>query len=147
MAFALTGYVARGTDISGPNFKKGTQQVVIRATGTSADVDLDIGDAAGTFWTAAIADTTYGALATKALLSLQRVAAQSVANVAVSSNQLIDRVQVASLTTTGQFTLANDVIGPNIAFNAGDGETAYYIILDYELNDRVFPEILSLWPA
>lgn len=143
MAFALTGYFARSVEISSSSYKRGIQQVVLNITGAATDVDLDIGDAAGTFWTAAVADGTYGTLASNALTSLTAIAGQSAALVAVESEQLIDRVQVASLTTTGQYSLAIDAIGPNIAFNAADGELAYKIILVWELNDYIMPVTAS----
>lgn len=144
MAFALTSYVGRGVEIGSVQYKKGLQQVVMTITGTAADVALDLGDASGTFWTDALADATYGSLAAKALESLQRISAQSVACVDVQSAQLLDRVQVASLTGAGQYTLATGTIAPDIAFNAADGELSYYIILTYELNNRVFPEMINL---
>lgn len=144
MAFALTAYSARSNEIGSVSYKKGIQQIILTITGSAADVALDLGNAAGTFWTAALADATYGSLAAKALESLQRISAQAIACVSVESAQILDRVQVATLTTTGQFKLTTGTIAPDISFNAGDGETAYYIILNYELVNRVFPEILNL---
>lgn len=141
MAFALTKYEARSVDIASTTYKRGIQEVCLTITGTAADVDLDIGDNSGTFWTDAQADATYGSLATNALQSLQRIVSHAQALVAVMSQQLLDRVQVASLTTTGQYTLAIQNTRPNLAFDAADGETAYYIILRYELNQSQFPEI------
>lgn len=143
MAFALTGYSARGVEIGSVCYRKGIQQVVFEITGTSADVALDLGSASGTFWTAALADATYGTLATKALASLQRISANSMYYTAIKSQQLLVRVQVATLTTTGQMLVAAGTIAPNISFNAGDGNTLYYIVLEYELKKRTFPEIVN----
>lgn len=139
MAFALTGYFARSVEIGSTSYKRGIQQVVLNITGTVDDVDLDIGDDDGTFWTAAVADTVYGTLASNALISLTAIAGQSAALVAVESQELIDRVQVASLSTTGQYSLAIDAIGPNIAVYTADGELTYKIILVWELNDYIMP--------
>lgn len=143
MAFALTAYEARAIDIGTTTFKRGIQQVVFDITGTTADVDLDIGDSAGTFWVAAQANATYGTLAASALASLTRIAGQSTW-MSWQSPQLADRVQVASLTTTGQYSLATDTLGPDFAFNAANGETSYKIILTYEMNNFIFPEVLAL---
>jgi cytochrome c551/c552 len=144
MAFALVAYHARGVDVVGPSYKRGIQQVVLDITATANDVDLDIGDDSGTFWTAALANATYGALATKALASLQRIVAQSAALVAVSSEQLLDRVQTAAAGGNGEFALAIQNTRPNITVNAADGETAWKVILTYELDNYAFPEIQSL---
>lgn len=97
MAFALTKFSARGIDIAGPSYKRGIQQVVLDITGTSADIDLDLGDDSGTFWTAAQANGTYGALATKALEILKKIVAQSVALVGVDSQQLATRNVLVAL--------------------------------------------------
>lgn len=148
MAFALTGAMARGIDIAGPSQKRGIQQIVLRITGTTADVALDIGTAAGTFWTAAIANTTYGTLASNFLNNVMvPLSSQSTSLVAVKSAQLLDRVQIATPNGAGQYALAVGVLGPNLSFNAADGETAYYIVLEYELNDLIPPIVASYWPA
>lgn len=139
MAFALTAFEARTVDIKSVSYKKGIQQVVFDISGTTADVDLDIGDFAGTFWTAAQANVTYGSLAVGALEVLQKIVAQASALSAVESQQLIDRVQVAALSGAGQYTLAVQNLLPNIAFDAADGETSYKIIVDLEMNNSVFP--------
>lgn len=143
MAFALTSFFSRSVAIASPSAKRGIQQVVINATGLVSDVDLDIGDASGTFWTAAKANTTYGTLATNALTTLQKISGISLALVDVSSAQLLDRVQVATPAAAGDYALAIGSIGPNISFFAGDGETSYKIILTYELKDTQFPIVSS----
>lgn len=134
MAFALTRYSARGLNITSPVYKQGVQEVVLGITGTAADVDLDIGDDGGTFWTDAEANTTYGELATNALASLKRIVGNSEALQAVQSQQLLDRIQIATPAGAGEFSLAIQDKRPNIAFFAGDGETSYLIVLRYELN-------------
>jgi hypothetical protein len=143
MAFALTKFQARGVDIAGPSNKRGIQQVVLNITGAAADVDLDIGDDAGTFWTAAKADSTYGSLATKALEVLQNIVANASSLVAVKSEQLIDRIQIAAVSGAGEYSLAVVNTRPNIAFNAADGETSYEIILEYELDDKQYPVVAT----
>lgn len=139
MAFALTAFTARQIDIASPQYKGGIQEIVMKITGLTSDVDLDIGDAGGTFWTAAQANTTYGEMAAKALDIMDRLSDQVDGLVAVESPQLLDRVQVASPSGAGQYSLAIDVLGPNILFNAADGETSYLIILRYEMKSGQVP--------
>lgn len=143
MAFALVAYHARCVEIASTSYKRGIQQVVLDITALATDVDLDIGDDSGTFWTAAIADATYGTLATNALASLQRIVGQAAALVGVASEQLIDRVQIGSLTGAGQYTLAVQDVRPNIAVDAADGETAWKLILTYEMDNFISPETAS----
>lgn len=144
MAFALVGFHARGVEVTSPSLKRGIQQVVLDITAAATDVDMDIGDDSGTFWTACIADSTYGSLASSALTVLQAIVAQSAAFVGCASEQLIDRVQVASLTGAGEFTLAVQNSRPNLAFNAADGETSWKLILTYELDNFIQPTYSSL---
>lgn len=213
MAFALTGFSARGIDVKTPTKKRGIQQVVLSVTGAAADVDLDIGDDAGTFWTAAQADATYGALAAKALTILNQIVDNAAALVAVKSPELLVKNIVTTLdsaasaggsatetlTVTGLLT-TDKILGativedganpayiqeaaktcatngqyvvtfsadpgagaevrvliqrdgaaittqdkrPNITMDAATGETSYTIILEYELNDGIYPVVAN----
>lgn len=143
MAFKLTGFHARGVDVAGPSYKRGIQQVVLTIEATAADVDLDVGDDSGTFWTAAEADSTYGSLATKAKTILNNIVDQASKLVAVKSQELLDRVQVGTVSGAGEYSVAVQDKRPNIAFNAADGETAITLILEYELNDSIYPVVAS----
>ena len=143
MAFALTKFESYGIDMAGPSKKRGKQEAKLTITALAADVDLDIGDDAGTFWTAAQADAVYGALATKVLEILNKIADNAEALLDVKSPQLLDRVQVAALSGAGQYTLAIQDARPNVAVNAADGELAWIIVLEWSLNDGIFPIISS----
>lgn len=138
MAFALSKFRAYGTRANGPQPARGIQYIEIRATGTSADVVLDLGDFDGTFW----GDVDATDLGTKALEVIQLIEAQVVAcGVDRSlSPQLADRLQVGSLTTTGQFLIDyTDSDVPNISVNAADGETSWIIVLAALLADGIEP--------
>jgi hypothetical protein len=139
MAFSLIAFHARGVDIAGPSYKRGIQQVVMDVVATAADVDMDIGDDSGTFWTDCLANATYGALATQALSALQGIVAQSAALISVQSEQLIDRVQVGTPSGADEYSLAIQDMRPNIAVNAADGELAWKLVLTYELNNFIYP--------
>jgi ATP-dependent Lon protease len=69
MAFAVTAYKAYGMPVVEPLDEKFIQCFEMTYTRGAADVDADIGDSAGTFWTAA-GGTTLGAAAKAALLSI-----------------------------------------------------------------------------
>ncbi len=140
MAFGLVGYSARGIDIAGPNYKRGIQQVVFNITGTASDIDLDIGDGTGTFWTA-VGATDMGA---KALESLTRISNQTAAILGWQSPQFIDRVQSAAAGSSGEYALSLGGLGVNFSIHTGEGATSYYVIFNLELYDRVFPEIMLL---
>ncbi len=76
MAFALTSFFADGVRFMGPGPYRATEQYVFSVTAAATDVDFDMGDATGTFWTAAQANATYGAMATQVLSEVQRLAPQ-----------------------------------------------------------------------
>lgn len=136
MAFSLRKFKADGIRVSGPNRKRAVQLVELHITALATDVDLDIGDnTPGTFWTAALADATYGALATTARAKMVEIAAISNGLVAIKSPQLLDRIQIAAVAAAGQYSVAVDTLGPDIAVNAADGETSWVIQLEYALKD------------
>ena len=62
MAFGISEYKAYGIYTDEPITKRAIQTFECTITALAADVDLDIGDVAGTFWTAA-AGTALGAKA------------------------------------------------------------------------------------
>lgn len=132
MSFALTSFKAFGLRCEGATRKHVRQRALLIATGTSADVALDISNYAGTFWTAALADATYGKVATAAIAALKQIQAASSGLLAVLSPSLINRVKVASLTGAGQYTISITSSLPSIALNAGDGDTSYIIELEFD---------------
>jgi len=73
MAFALTDANFGKIEIPTAIKKRGLQYIELKVTRGASDTDLDIGNSAGTFWTAAIADGTYGTLATNALREFQKI--------------------------------------------------------------------------
>lgn len=72
MAFSLSAFEAFPLQVGGAQPRRAIQRCILHIAGTSADVDLDIGDDSGTFWTAAGA-TDIGA---GALASLKQIIAQ-----------------------------------------------------------------------
>lgn len=75
MAFALVDANFGKLEIPTAIKKRGLQYLEFKITrGAAGDTDLDIGNTSGTFWTAAIADGTYGTLATNALKEFTKIA-------------------------------------------------------------------------
>jgi hypothetical protein len=142
MAFALTQFQSYGINIVGPSQKRGIQRATLVITATVNDVDLDIGDDSGTFWTEAQANSTYGQLASKALDVLQKIEDQAASIIAVKSEQLLDRLQAAAAAGTS-YTLSVQNKRPNIGFAAGQGETSFQIDLEWILNNFQFPIVSS----
>ena len=142
MAFALTGFASYGINTAGPSQKRGIQRATLYITGLVTDVDLDLGDDSGVFWTEAQANSTYGELATKALDVLNKIEDRCTSLLAVKSEQLIDRLQAAAAAGTS-YVLTVQAKRPNIEFAAGQGETAYQIDIEWLLNNFQFPIVSS----
>ncbi len=149
MTFALTGFKAFGIECEGATRKWGRQRALLYITAAATDVDLDLGDdTPGTFWTAALANATYGALASQAQDTLQNISAQVNGLMGFKCKQFLVRVQVAALSTTGQYCVV-DVTNdrPNITMTASDGETSYIIELEWDLSDNSQPVVSDLGAA
>jgi hypothetical protein len=74
MAFALTDATFYKIDIPSAVKKRGLQGLEFKVTRGASDTDLDIGNISGTFWTAAIADGTYGTQSALALKEFTKIA-------------------------------------------------------------------------
>jgi len=142
MAFALTKFMAYGVDIAGPSKRRGIQRATLTITATVNDVALDFSADGGTFWTAARADATYGALATKALDILNQIEDQAVGLMNIESEQLLDRLQAAAAAGTS-YTVAINGHRPDITCAAANGETAWVFDFEWILNDGIFPVIAT----
>lgn len=141
MAFALTKAEFRSVAHQNPSLKRGIQEVLLTITGANTDIDLDIGDAAGTFWTAAVANATYGAMAAAALVQLQAVVAGSafLRRWECPELQASVYVQVASSPGASQYSLTTDTYGPDILLASGSAPTSYHVYLVFEMAAGQFP--------
>jgi hypothetical protein len=100
MTFALTQFKAYGVRASAAT-RQHTWQVAefgITAanTDTALDISSDTSGSLGTFWTAAIANSTYGTLATNALGVIQAIVNNINTLQTVSSEALLTRQEVAA---------------------------------------------------
>jgi hypothetical protein len=136
MAFALTAAYAYPQLISSPTgTRRGNQVIELQITATTADVDLDIGDLDGTFW----GDVDASSMGASVLAAVTLLYPQfdTVGTISVASPQLIDRVQIGTVSGAGEYSLAidTDTLLPNIEFNAADGEEVIYITITAQLNN------------
>lgn len=72
MAFSLSAFEAMPVELGGAQVRRAIQRVVFHVAGTASDVDLDLGDFSGTFWSAADG-TDLGAAV---LAEIQKIVAQ-----------------------------------------------------------------------
>lgn len=146
MAFALTSFFADGVRFMGPGPLAATQSYRFTVTAAATDVDLDFGDATGTFWTAAQADSTYGAMATQVLSQVDRLVSQYSSVKSIYLPELIDRMQVPSSPTGTQYVsdgINADTLLPSYTFGASGGDTTYVLSVDYYLKPTLLPANLS----
>ena len=134
MAFSLTSMKAYGLDINEPVRKRQCQVVEFKIAATAADVDLDIGDTAGTFWSAAD-DTAAGLAAKKAFADILSNAENLVS---LTSYDLLKNFTPAGAAAIGAGLVKfnGTQLAPEILFNAGEGLTAYTITIVYSLKDE-----------
>lgn len=140
MAFSLTGLktiAERSEEAISSNFR---QILVLKIAALASDVDLDIADEEGTFWTAV--DTSPGSLGEKALKAIKDMKSGADRLVSVSSEEFITRRKINSGGTGAAGTykipsIVNHI--PNIEFNTGEGPLAFEIRLEFDLQDGVTP--------
>ena len=135
MAFALTDYRAYGLDISEPIQKRAVQIFECTITGTTADIALDLGDVAGTAWSA-IDDNALGLAAkvalTEILTKVDRLAQWSCPEI---ENAL--PVIAGGSATTGKYGITNNTAKtmPKLALYTGEGLTSYKFFFSWTLKD------------
>ena len=139
MAFALTAFEALPVVVQGAQPRRAIQRVVFHATGTAADVALDIGNYTGTFWTAAGA-TDLGATA---LAEIQKIIAQVDYRVDLYAPEIDAQVRDAAA-AAGKYSLSFENHLPKYLLNAGAGLTSYHVTVDFHLLPNILPEVLTL---
>lgn len=138
MALALTKFIAHGTEAEEPVNKRYIQRAIFEFTAAATDVDIDVGDGTGTFWTA-VGGSEPG---TSALKALKDINTRATACLGVRSPQLMDRVQSAAAGNNGEYAITADTYGPSIAVKANDGETAWKLVVEWYLKDGAEPVTL-----
>lgn len=133
MAFALTKFSLQTINNSGTSKYRGIQRAVLNITQANTDTDLDIGDDSGTFWTAALANSTWGALAAKAQAKLQEID-DVVDGIIAVGGSVVAKNRVTSSPSAGELALAVQNQRPNITYNSGDAPTEHKVIIDWLLS-------------
>lgn len=138
MAFALTDYKAYGLDISEPIQKRAIQVFECTITATAADVDLDVGDVAGTAWSA-IDNNAIGLAAKVALTEI-------LTKVSRLCSWCCPEIEFGFLPANGDATPASGYVGivnntaktcPEFVFAAGEGVTSYKMVFTWTLQNEM----------
>lgn len=142
MAFALTSFSAQIIRYAGPGRRQARQYLQFDLTAANTDVDCDIGDLSGTFWTAVGSDGGVGEQA------LEFITAQY-PNWGTASNvfapQIFGRVVAAAASGTAYARTLNATTGlPEFTFDAGNAPTALTVCVEMEVENDVFPRTLEL---
>jgi hypothetical protein len=145
MAFALTSFRSYGVYIDEPITKRAVQYVHMTITALGADVDLDVGDAAGTFWTAAVADATHGTNAAKAKTAWVEILSKAKAIASMQSFEISKSKTPcgASAVGAGLVKINGTALAPEILFHTAEGITALTLNFVIELKDEHAPVRLS----
>lgn len=137
MAFQLQAFKAYGLRLEGSTRQQARQVAVLQIAQANTDTALDISSAAGTFWTAALADATYGALAAAALAKLQAIqAADAAVGGLLSVDPPVNYVQVSSGAAGKQYTMTVTNSLPSIVWVSGQAPTSYVLTLEWTLADN-----------
>lgn len=108
------------------------QNLMLIVNGAAADVAMDFGNPAGTFWTAALADATYGAVAAKCLAALTNFDKNAAFAIVPGGNFVCYRVRTKTPVDTGDYAISswtNKI--PNFTFAAGDGPGSTNVIFSF----------------
>lgn len=141
MAFALTKFKAYGLRAEGDVRPHAQQVMSFTFTAANTDVTYDLGTSAGTFWTSAVADATYGSLAGAARTLLLTTLPGNLPNTALmhiaGAYPLSTFAKVASAPSGNQYTLSVTSNMPTITFVSGSAPTAWVLTLTWILHDGI----------
>ena len=141
-------YASEGSKAVSPGTLQTCEMVI---TGAAGDVDLDLDDFSGTFWTAALADATYGAVALLIKKALQNVAKSVASTHHVGGNFILYRPRVpagAEAAATGAYSANynNTTKLPNFTFDTANGPQGTNIIVTWDMTPGTQPMTLDLVP-
>jgi hypothetical protein len=132
MAAAVTKVRAYGIESEEPVNKRYIQRLVLTITQLAADVTMDIGAYAGTFWTAAGGSAT-GATALQALKDIVTRAD------ACSLVGDISGYARAATAAAGAFSVAMENKTPKVTFNTASAPTTLTFTIEWVLKDAEEP--------
>lgn len=139
MAFGLTSFVAYGQEAYEGLTKQFKQTVVIKATGTAADVALDIGNTGGTFW-GDVDATTEGASAEAAFGEILAKANVVISELCPEIEDAKVRIATSGTLAAGQYKKVS-AKGTTLGYTllATEGLASYTIVLEFSLLPGVLP--------
>jgi hypothetical protein len=147
MTFALKSFIATGVDLCGPQPQRQTQKLIFGITASSADVDLDLGDLSGTFWTDALSDSKYGDLAAAVKDWVMRNYPNWAATSRVFVQEIFSRVHAATASGTAYAQALNSTTGlPEFTFDTSQGETSYTVVVEMEMVNGILINCISYNP-
>lgn len=119
----ISSYKAYGLYIDEPVTTRAHQVLNLVVTQAATDVDMDVGEVAGSFWTSAVAS---GGNGPAALAALTQVIAKAESRISLCSPQIQDaKVQVAAAPAGAtEYQITTTSIVPSIAFFAASAPTA-----------------------
>ena len=132
MSFKVIAAHMYGTEASRAVSPYESQVCEMVISGADADVTLDLDNFSGTFWTAALADVTYGTIALHVAQQLKDIAPNVASMHSVGGNFTLYRNRVATGSEAGgdySQNYNNTTKLPNFAFKAGNGPNGTNIIL------------------
>lgn len=140
MAFGLTKLSAYQVHNRAASQRGDLQILELTITRANTDTDLDVFDAAGTFWTA-VGAAGYGVGAKAALSPIFDQVAFLASCSVVGNNAPL--AQVVSSAAAGSFVLSNEgtypVVKPAITLVSGSGAVSLKVCLVLSLNDLITP--------
>jgi hypothetical protein len=134
----VTKFAAYGLENPDPVRRRNVQRVVMTVTGAAADVTWDIGNLTpGTFWTAAVADATYGTLSANALAVITAIAANALAFDRLGGTIATNYQAAPAANAATLYTITTTSEIPVITFDAANAPTSAVVIMEWELKDGV----------
>jgi len=136
MASALTAYKAWIQEADKATGPRHIQYLEMDITGANTDTAWDFATAAGTFWTAAEADETYGATATLARKLMYQIAEKAAYFAGVLGE--VDLQYAREIAASGaDYTMAAGTASniPDLTFNSGNAPTSIKAVLRWVLSE------------
>lgn len=138
MALALTSVHCYGVEADEVITKKFQQKMVLVGTAAASDVTYDfgalVGGSLGTYWTA-VSGTDPG---TTALTAIQQISALATEWLNIEGTIVNAKAQVA-VDAASSFVVTQANKTPKVALHAGEGVTAYTVVITWDLPPGVSP--------
>ena len=144
MTWKLTAGHFYASESSKPTSPFVSQVAEIVISGADADITLDFDDFSGTFWTAALADGTYGTVALNVKKALQKIAPEVASTHWLGGNFTLYRARVpagSEAAATGAYSANynNTTKLPKFKFDTGNGPGGTNLIICWGMKPGAVP--------